>query len=171
MTQGFRLTRERTVAGKTTVEVASGITTLTGGRGTAKALLTLVRDHWTIENSLHYVWDVTLREDACRVRSGSAPQVLAAVRNAVVHLLSGVAAKSRPEAVVENIIEGHKVASWGHEEPGFLLTCAECGRVLINPSSADWEDVAFVRRWASTEADEKPPRARPPQSHTNSRKV
>ena len=97
--QGFRLTRERTVAGQTTVEVAYGITTLTGVRGTAKALLKLTRDHWAIENSLHYVRDVTLREDACRVRSGSAPQVLAAVRNAVVYLLSGVAAKSRPEAI------------------------------------------------------------------------
>ncbi len=99
MKQGFRLTRERTVGGKTTVRVAYGITTLTGVRGTAKALLKLTRDHWAIENSLHDVRDVTLREDACRVRSGSAPQVLAAVRSAVVHLLSGVAAKSRPEAL------------------------------------------------------------------------
>lgn len=99
MKRGFRLTRERTVAGKTTVQVAYGITTLTGVRGTAKALLRLTRDHWAIENSSHYVRDVTLREDAGRVRSGSAPQVLAAVRNAVVHLLSGVAAKSRPEAI------------------------------------------------------------------------
>ena len=105
-------------------------------------------------------------ENAVRVNAG-----IGGSTNAVVHLLSGVAAKSRPEAVVENIIEGHKVASWGHEEPGFLLTCAECGRVLINPNSADWEDVAFVHRWASTVADEKPPRARPPQSYTNSRKV
>ena len=99
MAQGFRLTRERTVAGKTTAEVVYGITTLAGARGTAKALLQLTRDHWALENSLHYVRDVTLREDACRVRSGSAPQVLAAVRNAVVHLLAGVAAKSRPEAI------------------------------------------------------------------------
>lgn len=93
------MTRGRTVAGKTTVEVAYGVTTLAGARGTAKALPELTRDHWAIENGLHYVRDVTLRGDACRARSGSAPQVLAAVRNAVAHLLSGVTARSRPEAI------------------------------------------------------------------------
>jgi hypothetical protein len=49
--------------------------------------LELVRGHWRIENQLHYVRDVTVGEDACRVRSGSAPQVLAALRNCVVALL------------------------------------------------------------------------------------
>jgi hypothetical protein len=33
------------------------------------------------------VRDVTMGEDACRVRTGAAPQVLAGVRNAVVALL------------------------------------------------------------------------------------
>ncbi len=42
--------------------------------------------------------DVTLGEDGCRVRKGSAPQVLAAVRNAVIHLLAGVEADSRAAA-------------------------------------------------------------------------
>lgn len=45
------------------------------------------RAHWEIENRLHWVRDVTLREDGCRVRSGHAPQVLAACRNAVLTLL------------------------------------------------------------------------------------
>ncbi len=45
-----------------------------------------------LENCLGCVRDVALREDACRVRSGNAPQVLAALRNAAVHLISGVAA-------------------------------------------------------------------------------
>ncbi len=53
----------------------------------AARLLELVRGHWRIENQLHYVRDMTLGEDACRVRSGSAPQVLAALRNCVVGLL------------------------------------------------------------------------------------
>jgi predicted transposase YbfD/YdcC len=46
-----------------------------------------VRLHWHIENRLHWPRDVTLGEDACRVRSGPAPQALAAVRNAVLGLL------------------------------------------------------------------------------------
>lgn len=54
-----------------------------------------MREHWRIENCLHYVRDVTLGEDACRVRKGGAPQVLAALRNAAIHLLAGVGAESR----------------------------------------------------------------------------
>ena len=43
--------------------------------------------------------DVTLGEDGCRVRSGAAPQVLAATRNAVVHLLESVEAASKAAAL------------------------------------------------------------------------
>ncbi len=46
-----------------------------------------VRGHWRIENRLHYVRDVTLGEDACRVRSGGAPPVRAALRNSVLGIL------------------------------------------------------------------------------------
>jgi predicted transposase YbfD/YdcC len=51
------------------------------------AALQAVRRHWQIENRLHWPRDVVLGEDACRVRTGNAPQVLAAVRNCVVGLL------------------------------------------------------------------------------------
>jgi predicted transposase YbfD/YdcC len=98
LAQGFELTRERTAGGGTTVEVVYGITSLAPAEADAARLLALVRDHWRIENCLHHVRDVTLGEDACRVRRGSAPQVLAALRNAVVHLLAGVAADSRVAA-------------------------------------------------------------------------
>ena len=40
-----------------------------------------------IENRLHWVRDVSMGEDASRVRSGSAPEALAALRNAAVSLL------------------------------------------------------------------------------------
>jgi hypothetical protein len=99
LAQGFELRRERTIKGKTTVEVVYGITSLRPEEANAARLLQLLRDHWQIENCLHYVRDVTLREDACRVRKGTAPQVLAALRNAVVHLLAGVAAPSRAAAI------------------------------------------------------------------------
>jgi hypothetical protein len=90
--------RERTEKGKTAVEVSYGVTSLRPERADAKRLLGLVREHWRVENCLHWVRDVTLGEDACRVRKGSAPQVLAALRNAVVHLLAGVEAESRAGA-------------------------------------------------------------------------
>jgi predicted transposase YbfD/YdcC len=53
----------------------------------AEVALAAVRRHWTIENQLHWPRDLVLGEDACRVRSGHAPQALAALRNAVVGLL------------------------------------------------------------------------------------
>lgn len=53
----------------------------------AADLLLYWRGHWAIENRSHYVRDVTLLEDACRVRTGSAPQNLAALRNALITLL------------------------------------------------------------------------------------
>lgn len=53
----------------------------------ARRALALVRRHWHIENRLHWPRDMTLGEDASQVRSGHAPQVLAAVRNTVVGLL------------------------------------------------------------------------------------
>ncbi|MDY3557421.1 ISAs1 family transposase [Gemmata sp. JC717] len=97
--QGFRVTRKRTIRGVTTVEVSHGITSLSGERADARALLDWLRSHWLIENQLHYVRDVTPREDACRVRRGAAPQVLAALRNAVIHLLHTVPANSCSEAI------------------------------------------------------------------------
>ncbi len=45
------------------------------------------RGHWTIENRVPYVRDVTLGEDACQIRAGSALQALAALRNALLSLL------------------------------------------------------------------------------------
>lgn len=91
--------RERRVKGKVVVEVSYAITSLPPDEAGAGRLLAFVRDHWRIENQLHYVRDVTLGEDACRVRTKSAPQVLAALRNAVVHLLAGVPADSHPAAI------------------------------------------------------------------------
>ena len=71
---------------KTTREVRYGITSLDEEVG-PRALLRYARGHWEIENRLHYVRDVTLGEDASQVRKGSAPQVMAALRNVVVSVL------------------------------------------------------------------------------------
>jgi predicted transposase YbfD/YdcC len=89
--QGFELTRERTVKGKTTVEVVYGITSLSRERADAQRLLQLTRRHWGIENGSHYRRDVTLGEDQSRVRKGSAPQILAGLRNSIIHLVQEVA--------------------------------------------------------------------------------
>lgn len=75
------------------------MTSLSADRANAQALLGYVRNHWKIENELHSVRDVTLGEDACRVRSGSAPQVLAAFRNTTMSLRADVKAQSQCEAI------------------------------------------------------------------------
>ena len=54
---------------------------------TADDLLRLWRQHWHIENRVHYVRDVTMGEDACRVRTANGPRTLAAVRNTVLTTL------------------------------------------------------------------------------------
>jgi hypothetical protein len=97
--QGFWLRRERTVAGKATVEDLYGISSLPRAQADAGRLLELLRGHWQIENGLHYVRDVTLGEDACRVRSGSAARVLAGLRNAALALLDRLNLASVAEAV------------------------------------------------------------------------
>jgi len=68
-------------------EVVHGITNLTTGEADDARLAQLVRGHWAIENSVHWVRDVTHREDASRARTGNAPAVLAAIRNLVTTAL------------------------------------------------------------------------------------
>jgi len=72
----------------TSRETVYGISSLGAEAADAARLLELTRTHWQIENGLHYRRDVTLGEDASRVRSGTAPQVLASLRNSIVHLLT-----------------------------------------------------------------------------------
>jgi hypothetical protein len=84
--QAFRLERERRFKGKVEVEVVYGIASLPRERAGAKALLGVIRGHWGIENGLHGVRDGTLDEDASRIRKGSGPQVMAALRNITVFL-------------------------------------------------------------------------------------
>jgi len=107
--QVCQITRERWEDGEHTVEVAYRITSVGAERADAARLLELDRGHWGIENGLHHVRDVTLGEDACRVRSGDAPQLLAAVRNLALGLLRpmgfpSIAAATR--RIVMHPIEG-----------------------------------------------------------------
>jgi predicted transposase YbfD/YdcC len=55
--------------------------------GNAKQLLNAVRDHWHIENRLHWVLDVTFREDDSRIRTGNAAQNMAVLRHMALNLL------------------------------------------------------------------------------------
>jgi predicted transposase YbfD/YdcC len=50
-------------------------------------MLQVARTHWTIENQLHWVLDVTFDEDACRSRKDNAPQNLALLRKLALNTL------------------------------------------------------------------------------------
>ena len=97
--QVFMLHRRRTVQGKISVEEVYGITSLSRQQADAKDLLALARNHWGIENSLHWVRDVTFGEDACRVRTGQAPRFLAACRNLAIGLLNRAGCTNKAAAL------------------------------------------------------------------------
>jgi predicted transposase YbfD/YdcC len=64
------------------------ITSLIHAQASPARLADLLRGHWTIENGLHWVRDVTFAEDASQLRAGTGPQVMACLRNLVIGALS-----------------------------------------------------------------------------------
>ena len=54
---------------------------------TAAEFAALIRQHWHIENKLHWSLDVTFNEDRCRIRKNHAPENMAALRHLALNLL------------------------------------------------------------------------------------
>jgi predicted transposase YbfD/YdcC len=75
---------ERSVNGQTSIEYRYYISSITAN---AVEFARGVRGHWGIENGLHWVLDVALREDDCRVRKGDAPENMAILRHIAVNAL------------------------------------------------------------------------------------
>jgi predicted transposase YbfD/YdcC len=79
--------RENTKTGEISYQTQYGITSLSPEVASAKDLLKLRREHWTIENKVHWVRDTTLGEDASQARTGKLPHVMAALRNTAMSVL------------------------------------------------------------------------------------
>lgn len=85
--QIVRIDRTRTIGEMTTTEITYYITSRPSKQANAEQLQAWIRQYWSIENQLHYVRDETFGEDRSQIRSGGAPQVMAACRNLVLTLL------------------------------------------------------------------------------------
>lgn len=74
-----------------------------------KRLSSLLRNHWKIENSEHYVLDVTFSEDASRTREGSSPEIAAAFRRMSLNIL-------QQDTTLKDSIRGKRLrAGWDDE--------------------------------------------------------
>ncbi len=75
---------ERRIGGRVSKETRYFISSRPGN---ASEIAQAVRAHWRIENSLHWVLDVSFHEDNCRIRSGYAAQNMALLRHIALNLL------------------------------------------------------------------------------------
>lgn len=86
-----------------TTETVYAITSLNVHQTRPAQLAAWIRGHWSIENKLHWVRDVTYDEDRSQIRTRTGPQVMAALRNAAISVLrlagvTNIAAANRHHA-------------------------------------------------------------------------
>ena len=100
-----RIECTRRIGDKVSVEIIYLITSLAAVQAGPARLLELKRDHWAIENRLHWVRDVSMDEDRCRVRAGG--RAIAAIRNLVLSLIRShdLSVPEAPENVREDRAE------------------------------------------------------------------
>lgn len=97
-------------------ELLYGITSLSAHKASPQKLLTLNRGHWSIENKVHWVRDVTFDEDRCRIRKGKGAQVMASLRNLALSVLRMAGA--------HNIAQALRCCSWNPNYPLRLIGLA-----------------------------------------------
>jgi predicted transposase YbfD/YdcC len=78
------------------------ITSMTSREAAPEHIAAYVRGHWGIENKIHWVRDVTFREDHSRVRTGPLPRVMATLRNLTIGLIR-LAGHTRIAATIRKI--------------------------------------------------------------------
>src|SRR5205814_4135408 len=70
-----------------TTETVYAITDLLAHQAKPIQLADWIRGHWSIENKVHWVRDVTYDEDRSQIRTGNGPHIMAALRNAAIGAL------------------------------------------------------------------------------------
>jgi len=74
-------------------------------------MLTAIRQHWGIENRLHWILDVSFGADQSRIRKGNAPQNIAVIRKCALNLLQQIK-KDMPRASIRRL---RKLAGWDED--------------------------------------------------------
>ena len=75
---------------------------ISGIKNDTKLFSHAVRSHRGIENSLHWVLDISFREDKSRIRKGNAPENFAVLRHMALNPLKG-------ESLLEKIIRARRL--------------------------------------------------------------
>ena len=94
--------RRWTALGCTARSVRHCITNLPVTFGAAR-VADLVRGHWGVENSLHWVLDDTFQEDRCRLRTGHAARNMAALRRIALNFLTLMQQYFRPRMSIRRL--------------------------------------------------------------------
>jgi len=103
LTSLIKLTTVRVTATKTETTTRYFISSW---QASAQAFLNAIREHWQIENGLHWVLDIAFREDESRIRKDHAPQNMAVLRHLALNLLK------RDTSVKVGIAAKRKMAGW-----------------------------------------------------------
>jgi predicted transposase YbfD/YdcC len=109
------LQRERSVGGKTKVEWHYYLSSLPPK---AKKLSRIIRDHWGVENGLHWCLDVCMGEDSCRIRDHDGAQNFAVITRIALTLLR------REPTSKQGVPTRRKRAGW---DPGYMLSVLGAG--------------------------------------------
>jgi predicted transposase YbfD/YdcC len=80
--------------GKSSREMAYGITSRSAAQADARRLLEINRGHWTIENSCHYILDWNYDEDRCRIRTGHGPENMTRLRRFAISVIKSKGVRS-----------------------------------------------------------------------------
>ena len=96
-TKPTKSTKQVVFVEETSQQVVYGFSNLTPAEASPQAIATFLRNHWAIENRLHWRRDVTLREDQSQVRAMGKPPVLAALNNIVLALMDWLGVRNVPE--------------------------------------------------------------------------
>lgn len=86
-----KVTAERTVTatGETHKSTESRYYICSDEEPTAKRLQQAIREHWGVENNLHWTIDMAFREDDSRIRTGNAPANMAVLRHIALNAIRG----------------------------------------------------------------------------------